>query len=120
MAQLTVWTRPQGNLLRIDRDLETEAAAGSECRVRQLETAVDRVARFGLWRPRCLVRAMALHRLLERTGVRGSRVRIGVQLQGQRFSAHAWVVWGSLVLGDDPGRVRRFATITEGTAPDGV
>ncbi len=44
--------------------------------------ALDRAARRGLFRPSCLVRSLALLRLLERGGVSGARMRIGVRREG--------------------------------------
>jgi len=116
LAQAAVWTRSRGDLLRV---AESEAASepeGDQQRAAQLATAVARAARYGVLRPHCLVKALALHRLLTRKGVRGSRVRIGVRKQGDELLAHAWVVWGSTVLGDDPARVSQFATMTDGSA----
>ncbi len=115
-AQVTVWIRPRGELLRMTSATAGDDFGGSESRARALDLAVRRVVRFGLLRPQCLVRALALHRLLTRAGVRGSRVRIGVRLTESEFSAHAWVVWGSTVLGDDLHRVGQFAAITDGQA----
>lgn len=88
LAQLTVWIRPRAELL-----LMTSAAAGddwegNETRARALDLVVRRVTSFGILRPQCLVRALALHRLLTWAGVRGSRVRIGVRLTESGFSAH--------------------------------
>ncbi len=115
-AQGTVWIRPRGELLLMTSATAGDDFGGSESRARALDLAVRRVARFGILRPQCLVRALALHRLLTRAGVRGSRVRIGVRLTEAEFSAHAWVVWGSTVLGDDLHSVRQFAAITDGQA----
>lgn len=115
-AQVTVWIRPRGELLLMTSATAGDDFGGSESRARALDLAVRRVVRFGLLRPQCLVRALALHRLLTRAGVRGSRVRIGVRLTESEFSAHAWVVWGSTVLGDDLHRAGQFAAITDGQA----
>jgi hypothetical protein len=67
-----------------------------------LARAVDRVSERGLGRPLCLARSMALQHLLERRGVRGSRVRVGVRGGGGELEAHAWVEWGGHVLGQQP------------------
>lgn len=115
-AQVTVWIRPRGELLQTTSVAAGDDWAGSEARARALELAVGRVARFGLLRPQCLVRALALHRLLTRAGIRGSRVRIGVRLTESGFSAHAWVVWGSTILGDDVRHIGQFATMTDSRA----
>jgi len=114
-AQVAVWVRPRGELLSMTSDGGDEWG-GVEARARALDLAVHRVVRFGLLRSHCLVRALALHRLLRRDGIRGSRVRIGVRVTESGFSAHAWVVWGSTVLSDQLHQVGQFATITDGRA----
>jgi len=45
----------------------------------------------------CLCRALALQRLLAKNG-HGSELRIGVEKEGDRFGAHAWLVHGDRVL----------------------
>lgn len=79
-------------------------------RARAIGTAVRRAADFGLFRPFCLVRALAIRALLEREGIRGSEIRIGVRRIKGEFAAHAWVRFHSEVLGDNP---RHVATFTE-------
>jgi hypothetical protein len=119
-ARLALWTRPRGELLRLSEAESVEAPSGSEDRARALALATMRAARFGLGRPRCLVRALALHRLLSRSGIRGSRIRIGVRGAGDSFQAHAWVVWGDTVLGDDLNHVSQFMIMTDGSAVTGL
>jgi hypothetical protein len=114
-SQVSVWIRPRGELLEMT-NAGNDEWGGHETRAMALDLAVGRVIRFGVLRPQCLVRALALHRLLRQDGIRGSRVRIGVKVTDSGFSAHAWVVWGSIVLGDDVRHVRQFATITDGLA----
>lgn len=77
-------------------------------RVRALDLAVRRAAAHGPVRTTCLVRATALQRLLEREGIRHSRLCVGVRRTDGRFAAHAWVELGDLVLGDLPQHVRTF------------
>jgi hypothetical protein len=45
----------------------------------------------------CLCRALALQRLLAKNG-HGSELRIGIEKNDGKFSAHAWLVNGSQVL----------------------
>lgn len=109
-AQLLVWTRPRGLLLAPaqppptvepgDRDVEPM--------VRRLALAVERAADHGLFRPSCLVRAVALQRLLEAHGFVGSWIRVGIRREGGRFWAHAWVNYAGHVLADQEWRVKRF------------
>jgi len=114
VAQWLVWRRPTGTFLSPRAgavsgepgDQEVEAAL-------RLAQAIQRAARHGVFRPACLVRSLALHRLLEGRGVAGSRLRIGVRLEDEKFEAHAWVELGELVLGDHPDHVRRFDELSE-------
>ena len=109
------------------RALFTVAVAAAALRVLPLEMARRVVARasggtrgmpveqiawavkaWGRYVPRatCLTQALALQALLAASGY-GSRVEIGVAKDaGQRFEAHAWVVYGDRVLigGPDVGR----------------
>ncbi len=80
----------------------------------RLSLAVVRAAEHGLFRPVCLVRAIALHRMLEARGINGSRICIGVRYERGRFSAHAWVEYGDRVLGDHAGYVGAFAPLIQG------
>ena len=80
---------------------------------KRLGLAVDRAASYGVFRPRCLVRSVALQRVLESRGLHGSRIRIGVRVKRGRFDAHAWVEYGDLVLGDRAEHTRGFADLTD-------
>ena len=51
--------------------------------------------------------------LLERHGIRGSRVRVGVRMRNGRFAAHAWVEYGDRVLGDNEAHVGSFVELSE-------
>jgi hypothetical protein len=51
----------------------------------------------------CLVSALALQRLLSRHG-HVSELHVGVARQGERFSAHAWLVGdGRILIGETEG-----------------
>jgi hypothetical protein len=82
-------------------------------RAEALALAVGRAAEFGVFRPLCLVRAVALNRVLERHGIKGSRVRVGVRMRNGRFAAHAWVEYGDRVLGDNEAHVGSFVELSE-------
>ncbi|HEX8692553.1 MAG TPA: lasso peptide biosynthesis B2 protein [Longimicrobium sp.] len=108
LARLQVWLRPTGRLLGSDEPPAAPAAAPlARERAVRLARAVDRAAR-GPLRATCLVRAVALHRLLQASGVDGSLVRIGVRAEGGRFAAHAWVEYHGAALGTDGARARSF------------
>lgn len=105
-AQLLVWTRPTGRLVANEAEIRpaapaTGAAAGTgDPRAPRLALAVGRAAENGVFRPLCLVQAVALNGMLERRRIRGSRIRIGVRMRDGRFAAHAWVEYAGQVLGD--------------------
>jgi hypothetical protein len=114
VAQVLVWTRPQGRLVesrapgaaRMD-DVATVSKA------KRLGLAVDRAGSYGVFRATCLVRSVALQRLLDSNGIHGSRIRIGVRLKKGQFDAHAWVEYGTLVLGDHEANTRSFSELTD-------
>jgi hypothetical protein len=114
VAQLRLWLRPVGKLVICRAD----AAAfplGAEARAQAEEAAlsIDRAARRGFFRPSCLVRALALQRILESRGIMGSVVRIGVKRNGVQLLAHAWVEHCGVILGDSPTMVANFTVLTE-------
>ena len=127
VAQFRVWTRPTGRLvshaapsvsaapLAESPALQIPARAPTpvEARAEALALAVGRAAEFGLFRPLCLVRAVALNRVLERHGITGSRVRVGVRMRNGRFAAHAWVEYGERILGDNEAHVGSFVELSE-------
>jgi hypothetical protein len=132
-AQALVWVRPTGQLVNSEPDradaagaaLPSPAAApalptlaatapnGEPDVAQKLALGVRRAAAYGLFRPLCLVRSVALNRLLERHGVHGSRIRVGVRFVGGEFTAHAWVEHEGRVLGDDVEHVSRFASLSD-------
>jgi hypothetical protein len=82
-------------------------------RPEQLALAVMRAAENGVFRPLCLVRSVALKRLLDRHGFSGSMVKIGVRMTRNRFAAHAWVAYNDQILGDQEWHVKSFAELDE-------
>ncbi len=119
VAQLLVWTRPVG---RFVEDVQNSSPGVQEPVPRHSKTwrdalrtalAVRRVADHGLLRPKCLVRAVALSRMLEQRGIAGSCVRVGVRRLDGEFGAHAWVELGQRVLGDDARHVSSFAPLLD-------
>ena len=75
---------------------------------REWALAVGRAARYGLFRPKCLVRSLALVQLLDHAGIQGARIRAGVRFHHDHFTAHAWVELGDKVLSDPAHYVARF------------
>jgi hypothetical protein len=114
VAHLLCLVRPVGQLVRPSDTTQTpsvEPVVPPSARARALAEAVDIVARRGLTRPQCLVRSLALCRLLERSGEPGSVLRVGVRRTDTGFAAHAWVEVGGEVLGDEAWHVQTFAPI---------
>jgi hypothetical protein len=120
VAKIIVATRRTGELVSrapLDPfgDAVAPAAPASDLdpRPEQLALAIGRAAENGVFRPLCLVRAVALKRLLDRHGFDGSVVKIGVRMSHGRFAAHAWVAYGDQILGDQEWHVKSFAELDE-------
>jgi len=115
-ALWTVRRRPKGALLRpVDERPQPRDQAG-ENRLARLVAAVDRAARYGIFRPTCLVRAVALERMIIRAGVGPAVVRVGVLRGGDDFMAHAWIELAGRIIGDEPARVARFTPLHDFSA----
>ena len=112
-AQLAIWTRPHGRLVGPARGPATAPDESAARRGRRLADAVSLVSRHGIFRPNCLVRSLALSRLLESEQVPGWHVRIGVRERTGRFEAHAWVELGTEVLADSTEHVASFERLTD-------
>ena len=119
-AQRLVRRVPRGELLATlaGRHSQPGAQPPDLQRAERIGLAVERVARFGIGRPLCLVRSIALHEMLERAGLTGSRIRIGVRMGPRGFEAHAWVELAGHVLGDEPTYVERFNPLADLSAVD--
>lgn len=116
MAHWHVWRRPTGRLIVPHGTGVTPAHTRSPApspRIEQLRVAIARATRFGITRPSCLTRALALMRMLEREGYTGGAVRIGVRRKSGSFEAHAWVDYGGVALDIDPGLSRPFTPLTD-------
>ncbi|MFN2399347.1 MAG: lasso peptide biosynthesis B2 protein [Gemmatimonadaceae bacterium] len=118
-AQIEVLARPVGSLvtdaaLPAD-DIEAEPPPHNQklAEAKQMALAVSRAASYGVFRPKCLVRAIALHRMLVARGLNQSRIRIGVRRRNGEFAAHAWVECGSLILGDHESHTSTFARLAD-------
>ena len=117
-ARFFVRTQARGRLVRPagagSAGAHPSAAPGPDVldpAVRRTALAVERAADYGVFRPNCLIRALALQRLLESRGFRGSTVRVGARLERGHFTAHAWVEYQGHVLGDRDWHVQRFAPL---------
>jgi len=70
---------------------------------RRLSRLVERCLRIGRWRPRCLIGALVLFRLLRSQGAVAELV-IGLPEEADGHEAHAWVEIDGLDVGPPPGR----------------
>jgi len=123
VAKAIVATRPTGQLVSRASQLEDIAPASAappvtDARPEELALAIGRAAEHGIFRPLCLVRAVALKRTLDRHGYTGGTVRIGVRMNNGRFAAHAWVAYGAQILGDQEWHVDSFEELDEITVVD--
>jgi transglutaminase superfamily protein len=119
-AQITVWTTPIGRLVRAQRPelaFPDDTTAPADGRAGQLALTVRRAASRGLLRPSCLVRALALSRLLEASGLEGGVIRIGVRQSARRVEMHAWVEYGGRPLGEQSEDPAAFDLLTDVTRP---
>ena len=118
LAQRVVSKRAPGQLTS-----RTSAAArtphaqgeGAEARshARALGDAVRRAAKYGIFRPACLVQAIAIQRLLSADGIQGAIIKVGVKQAEAGMEAHAWVELEGDVIGDSLAHVREFAPLNE-------
>jgi hypothetical protein len=114
------WVRlsPRGRVLQADQAAPASPAVPalpslSWRRAIEVARAVDRAARRGVFRPRCLARSVALQRMLSAEGIRGSQIHVGVRSVRGTFEAHAWVTLHGRLIGDEPAFVERFREIGE-------
>ena len=108
--------RPKGTLLRPVDGLADADHGAVESRLAPLVVAVDRAGRYGLFRPTCLVRAIALEQMIVKAGAGPAVVRVGVLTGPDRFLAHAWIEREGRVIGDEPARVAMFTPLHDFSA----
>lgn len=112
-ARFLLSTRETGRLVSPQ---DGEPVASDPARLpeaRTLALAIRRASAFGVIRPTCLVQSMALIKLLERDGLNGGRIRIGVRDTSGKVEAHAWVEFGGEVIGDFGEHVATFTELTD-------
>jgi len=115
-ALWTVRRRPRGELLRPVGNGVGAGDTPNDARLERMALAVDRVARFGVFRPTCLVRAVALERQIRRAHAGSAVVRIGVAPVGGELLAHAWIELDGRVIGDEMSNVRRYTPLHDFSA----
>lgn len=118
-------TRREGEFVSLESATEAvgppgivDDGAADSVTAEALASAVERAATYGILKPTCLERAVALQKLLRRRGVDGGRVRVGVRWEGGEFYAHAWVELNGVILADSPARVGAFTSIAEAGVPE--
>ena len=113
-CQLAKWQRPIGRLIAPDSKAAAGGTDGSDREMaRSVAWAVTRAAKYGVFRPQCLVRSLAIQRMLRRRGVVTGSLNIGVRMQEGSFEAHAWVELDGAVVGDSLQHVQTFTKVTD-------
>lgn len=113
-CQLAKWWRPIGRLVGWNAAAPDHGGKKVDWAVVQLVAwAVTRAARHGVFRPQCLVRSMAIQRMLRRRGIVRGSLHIGARTVDGAFQAHAWVELDGAVIGDSLQHVRTFTKVTD-------
>lgn len=106
---MSVWLRRRGNLVSDEQITDEVSQDGPiDSTILDLGRAIDRAASFGFIRAECLVRSMALARLMEARGYVGAIVRVGVSRDSEKLLAHAWVEYNGTIVGDDEEKISKF------------
>jgi hypothetical protein len=87
----------------VERLADGPAATWPPLRPSRLSRAVDRTLRLGRRRPRCLILALVLYRLLRSQGDDGDVV-IGLPIDARDKDAHAWIEIDGRDIGPPPGK----------------
>ena len=83
-----------------------EAASDQIDVAREISLAIAVMARRVPWDGRCLAQALAATRMLRRRGLEGTVSFGAARLDGEGFSAHAWLRFGPLFVTGGAGRER--------------
>ena len=78
-------------------------AGWTPVRATRLSRVVHRTLHVGPWRPRCLILALVLYRLLRAQGTDADLV-IGLPIEAVDKDAHAWVEVEGVDVGPPPGK----------------
>ena len=119
-ARISVALTRRGRLLHPVAASPSAVSDEAVGRARTISQAVDWASAHGLFRPSCLVRAIALERMLDSAGVAGASVRIGARRRGETIEMHAWIDLGGTVLGDLPERAGTFTPLRDFSVLDGA
>lgn len=88
----------------VERFARPPARGARRMPAQKLSRAVSRALALGPWRPRCLLRSLALYRLLRAQGDLAQLV-IGLPRDSHTSDAHAWVELDGQDVGPAPGRL---------------
>jgi len=91
--------------------------------VRQIRAALGAIRRRIPWQATCLVRAVAIHRVLARRSVASNLVLSVTPASGKTIDAHAWLEASGLVVTGQSEKARyvpiyTFSNAIDGNAPD--
>jgi len=89
-----------------DSDRQSDASIGEDAS--RTARMVHAAARYGLVRPTCLEKSLALWWFLGRRGI-ASSVHIGTRKNGNRLEAHAWIEFGGNALDETGGSLPDYA-----------
>ena len=115
-ATRTVRGRPLGQLYREiarPRRTQLEPDPADRSKILSIGNAVERTARLGVVRGRCLVRSLAIQDLADREGIPGVKIRVGVRMASGTLLAHAWTEWSGIIVGDHPEHVSAFRPLPD-------
>lgn len=111
-CQVRAWRQPAFKLLDLESTLPAQQQVSLHA-VQEVGWAVTRAAVYGVFRPKCLVRSLAIQRMLQRRGICGGRLAVGVQVGTGGLKAHAWVELNGIIVGDSREYVDSFTRITD-------
>jgi hypothetical protein len=114
-AEVALRRRPVGLLAMPSSSDPTTIDYARVDEARHIALSVVRAARFGVFRPKCLARSLAVCNMLADRGIAGAVLRIGVRRNEGDFLAHAWVEFGGETIGDADDHVGTFVPLTNVT-----
>lgn len=118
-ARRALKSRPRGELIRPVGEAGDAAAWAAPldstriARLDRIAVAVRRASDYGVFRPTCLVRAIALEELARRHAIDEAVVRVGVRRREGVFEAHAWLELSGTVVGDTRTNVAGFTVLDD-------
>jgi Transglutaminase-like superfamily len=99
----------------IEHNIQSRASGDATKDASEISRMVQAAARYGVMRPTCLEKSLALWWLLGRRGM-ASSLRIGTRKAASGLEAHAWVEFDGKAL-NEPNETRDRYTAFEGTLP---